>query len=60
MYFFIKKVSDNYNIALLSGVLYMIAPYHLTDLYVRNATGEFASFVFIFWYLIGKFNKIQK
>ena len=47
MYFFVKKVSDNYNIALLSGVLYMIAPYHLTDLYVRNATGEFVSFVFI-------------
>ena len=47
MYFFVKKVSENTNVALLAGVLYMIAPYHLTDLYVRNATGEFASFVFI-------------
>ena len=47
MYLFVKKISDNFNIALLAGALYMIAPYHLTDLYVRNATGEFVSFVFI-------------
>ena len=47
MYFFVKKISENSNIALLSGAIYMIAPYHLTDIYVRNATGEFASFIFI-------------
>lgn len=47
MYAFAKKVSENSNVAVLAGALYIMAPYHLTDLYTRNALGEFASFVFI-------------
>ena len=56
MYFFVKKISENSNIAILSAALYIIAPYHLTDLYVRNAIGEFASFVFIPLVFLGLYN----
>ena len=60
MYLFTKKISDNYNVALLSSALYMIAPYHLTDLYVRNATAEFASFIFIPIVFLGLYNLLKE
>lgn len=56
MYFFAKKVSENHNVAVLAGSLYIIAPYHLTDLYVRNALGEFASFALIPIIFLGLYN----
>lgn len=56
MYKFVFKMSNNRNVALLSGVIYILAPYHLTDLYVRNALGEFASFVFIPLVFLGLYN----
>lgn len=56
MYFLVKKVSKNINVAVLAGSLYIMAPYHLTDLYVRNALGEFASFVLIPIIFLGLYN----
>ncbi len=47
MYRFIKKYSKNEDIALLSGILYMIFPYHLSTLYMRNNFGELLTFVFL-------------
>ncbi len=38
----------------------MMAPYHLTDLYVRNAIAEFASFMFIPLVFLGLYNIIKK
>ena len=60
MYKFVKDVSDNANVGLLAGALYMMAPYHLTDLYVRNAIAEFASFMFIPLVFLGLYNIVQK
>lgn len=60
MYKFVKDVSDNTNVGLLAGALYMMAPYHLTDLYVRNAIAEFASFMFIPLVFLGLYNIVQK
>ena len=60
MYKFVKDVSDNHNVGLLAGSLYMMAPYHLTDLYVRNALAEFASFMFIPLVFLGLYNIVQK
>ncbi len=37
MYIFVYKLSENKKTGLLSGSLYMTFPYHLTDLYIRNA-----------------------
>ena len=47
MYKFMYKMTINRNISLLATSIYILAPYHLTDLYVRNALGEFASFTFV-------------
>lgn len=59
MYKFVKDVSDNTSVGLLAGALYMMAPYHLTDLYVRNAIAEFASFMFIPLVFLGLYNIVQ-
>lgn len=47
MYKFLKEVSGNNDVGILASILYMSFPYHLTDLYTRNALGEYVSFVFI-------------
>lgn len=60
MYKFAKDVSDNMNVGVLAGALYMMAPYHLTDLYVRNAIAEFASFMFIPLVFLGLYNIVKK
>lgn len=56
MYKLVFKIFNNRNVALLSSVIYILAPYHLTDLYIRNALGEFASFVFIPLVFLGLYN----
>lgn len=47
MYKFVKEISGNNDVGLLASILYMSFPYHLTDLYTRNALGEYISFIFI-------------
>ena len=56
MYKLMNQMTANRNIALLAAGIYILAPYHLTDLYVRNALGEFASFVFIPLVFLGLYN----
>lgn len=60
MYKLVSDISDNKNVGVLAGALYMMAPYHLTDLYVRNAIAEFASFMFIPLVFLGLYNIIKK
>ena len=47
MYEFTRKVTKNRLAGVLAGCLYMLAPYHLTDVYMRIAVSELASFVFV-------------
>ncbi len=47
MYKFAKEISGNNDVGILASILYMTFPYHLTDLYTRNALGEYVSFIFI-------------
>ena len=47
MYKFVKTISGNRDVGILGSILYMTFPYHLTDIYTRNALGEYVSFVFI-------------
>ena len=47
MYEFVKKVTKNSNAAILAGILYVLVPYRLTDMYMRVAISELASFVFL-------------
>ena len=56
MFKFVKTLTKIDNIGVLAAVLYMSFPYHLTDLYTRNALGEFVSFVFIPIVFLGVYN----
>lgn len=47
MYKFIVSVTKNSNTSALVAIIYLTFPYHLTDWYVRNALGEFMSFMFV-------------
>lgn len=60
MYKFVYKLTDDRNVAGLSGVLYMSMPYHLTDMYIRNALGEYISFIFFPLVFLGMYNIFHK
>ena len=47
MYQFVYKLSKSHKAGVISAVLYMCAPYHLTDLYNRIAVAELTSFIFL-------------
>ena len=59
MYMLVNKVTEKKDVALLASTLYLSFPYHLTDLYTRNAVGEFASFVFIPLVFLGLYNLLK-
>ena len=56
MYLFVKKVTKNNNIAIIASILYIFAPYRLTDMYIRNALAELTSFVFLPLIFLGLYN----
>ena len=47
MYEFVNKISPNRWAGLLSAIIYMCAPYRLTDMYMRMAVSELTSFIFL-------------
>lgn len=47
MYYLSLKMSNNRKVALMSGVIYMLLPYHLSDIYIRDALAECFVFPFI-------------
>ena len=56
MYEFVNKVTKNRYAGLLAAVLYMFAPYRLTDIYMRIAISELASFIFLPITFLGMYN----
>ena len=56
MYKFMFALMNNKDASLLASILYMTFPYHLTDLYTRNAIGEFISFIFVPIVFLGLYN----
>lgn len=56
MYKFMFSFINNRDASLLASILYMTFPYHLTDLYTRNALGEYLSFIFIPIVFLGLYN----
>jgi hypothetical protein len=60
MYFFVRKITDDKNVGILGAILYMSMPYHLNDMYIRNALGEFLSYVFIPLVFLGLYNLFNK
>ena len=47
MYEFVNKITKNQYAGLLASTIYMFAPYRLTDMYMRYAISELASFMFL-------------
>ena len=53
MYFLSKRISKSNKIALISAIIYILFPYHLSDIYIRDALGECFLFIFIPIILLG-------
>lgn len=47
MYISTYKMFNKQELSIIASVIYMCAPYHLNDMYIRYAVAEFASFIFI-------------
>lgn len=47
MYNFVLKVSKSKLIALVASLIYITAPYKITNIYSRNAVGEYTALLFI-------------
>ncbi len=60
MYKLVQKLTGNKITGTLAGVLYISMPYHLTDMYIRNALGEFLSYMFIPLVFLGMYNLFHK
>lgn len=53
---FVKTVTKSDKISIVSSLVYMVAPYHLVDVYIRCAIGEVVAFVFIPIVFLGLYN----
>ena len=60
MYYFTRKITSDNNVGVFAGILYMVMPYHLTDMYIRGSIGEFLSFIFIPIVFLGLYNLIHE
>lgn len=60
MYCFVTRLTKSKEIGTLTAILYMLMPYHLNDMYIRNALGEFLSFIFIPLIFLGVYKIFQK
>lgn len=60
MFAFTFEVTKSYKISLIASVVYMLSPYHLTDVYIRVAVAELASFVFLPLVFLGLYNLLEK
>lgn len=47
MFFLSKKLSDSNEIGLLSAIIYMVFPYHISNIYIRDAQNESLLFAFL-------------
>ena len=60
MYICVNSITKNKAIACISATLYMLMPYHLNDMYIRNALGEFLSYIFIPLVFYGLYKLLHK
>lgn len=60
MYKFVSNLTENKVTGTIAGILYMTMPYHLNDMYIRNALGEFLSYIFIPLVFLGMYKLFNK
>ena len=53
---FVKTVTKSDKMSIVSSLIYMVAPYHLVDIYIRCAIGEVVAFAFIPIIFLGLYN----
>lgn len=56
MYLFLKEVTGRKDIGLIAAIFYIIAPYYLSNIYVRGAIGEAAALTFLPLLFLGLYN----
>lgn len=56
----VKNISKSDIASVISAIIYMSAPYHLTDIYTRMAVAEISVFVFLPMLFIGLHNLMHK
>lgn len=59
MYKFIYSVTKRKSIATIGAIIYISAPYKLSNIYSRNAVGEYTAFIFIPLVFEGLYNIIN-
>lgn len=60
MYNLVKSFTKNKIVATIASIIYIFAPYRLTDMYIRNALAELTSFIFIPMIFHGIYNILKK
>lgn len=60
MYKFVSTLTKNTLTGTLAATLYILMPYHLNDMYIRNALSEFLSYIFIPLVFLGLYKLFQK
>ena len=60
MYFYVKKITGNKLASTIAGLIYMVAPYKLSNVFTRNAVGEYTAFVFAPMLFNGLFEVVNK
>ena len=60
MYCFVSRLTKSKEAGTLAAILYMLMPYHLNDMYIRNALGEFLSYIFIPLVFLGLYKLFRK
>lgn len=60
MHKLVYRISKSHKAGIISAIIYMSAPYHLTDLYNRIAVAELASFIFLPIVFLGMYELLNK
>lgn len=60
MYKLVFRISKSYKASVISAILYISAPYHLTDIYNRVAIAELATFTFLPIVFIGMYDLFKE
>lgn len=59
MYKLVYRITNNHVASVLSAIIYITTPYHLTDLYNRMAIAELTSFVFLPIVFLGMYELVN-
>lgn len=59
-YYCVYKMTDSKYAGVIAGMLITLCPYHMDDLMVRSAVGEYTAFIFVPFALYGIYNVVYE